>query len=102
MKSMASRAVCWTVLAVVPVEPPTPALSTRMTSRLAGDGVDELGVPAVESAAEVLQEDQGDTAGAGVAEAAVLVGDAACAFDTQVGGGARALRVLGPGDRVPC
>jgi hypothetical protein len=35
MKVMASRLICWMVLGVVPMEPPTPTLSTRMTSRLA-------------------------------------------------------------------
>ena len=56
---MASCAICVIVLGVVPVEPPTPALSKRHDSPVVRQRVDQRGIPVVEIPAEVLEEHEG-------------------------------------------
>lgn len=68
---MASRAICVMVLGVVPLELPTPALSSMMTRRRSCECVDQRGVPVVEIAAEVLEQDQGHRAFPELAERVV-------------------------------
>ena len=67
MNAMASWAIASTVFGVVPVVAPTPTLSNATTPSIRGEGVDEGGVPVVEVAAEVLQQDERHITGAEVA-----------------------------------
>ena len=55
---MASRAICSMVSGVVPVDPPTPALSNVTTRRVGGQRVDQRRVPVVQVPAEMLEQDQ--------------------------------------------
>jgi hypothetical protein len=75
MKAMASRAICSTLSGVVPVEPPTPALSNVTTRRSVASASISAGIPVVEVPAKVLEKDQRHTAGLR-ADVAVRVVDA--------------------------
>lgn len=55
---MASCAICSMVSGVVPVEPPTPAFERHDPPLPRRERVDQGGVPVVEIAAEVLEQDQ--------------------------------------------
>src|SRR5882672_4258629 len=57
---MAPWAIASTVFGVLPKVAPKPTLSNVTTRRSAGEGVDESGVPVVEVATEVLQQDERD------------------------------------------
>ena len=67
MNAIASWAIASTVFGVVPVVAPTPTLSNVDHASLRGERVDEGGIPVVEVAAEVLQQDERHIAGADVA-----------------------------------
>ena len=58
MKAIASWAIASTVFGVAPVVPPTPTLSNATTRRSAASASIEGGIPVVEVAAEVLQQDE--------------------------------------------
>jgi hypothetical protein len=64
---MASCAICSTVFGVVPVEPPTPALSKATTRRAVARSSMSAGSQLSRFSVEVLQQDERHVALAGVA-----------------------------------
>ena len=79
---MASRAICVIVLGVVPVDPPTPALSNVTTRRSSRQRVDQRGIPVVEVPAEVLEKHERRRP---VADLAIRVVDPVRGADHAVG-----------------